>query len=186
MKKGTYAVALALLGALVVTSGAAVAQPAPEPPARAPELPPAPEDGSGGLAAPSFVLAGLPDCPEGETEVFLVTYARDDTETSCATVVSCTNLDSAPYAVTCQFFLGRGNTQKGADAGVALGPGETAECATRDPDPTGIFVVNVNAAAEDFEGKGRICAETTQLACHAHLACGGTGLESLTLIKREF
>jgi hypothetical protein len=187
MKKGTYAVAWALLGTLVVTSGVAIAQSAPEESrAPTPELSPAPEDGSIGPETRSFGVVGLPDCPEGETEVFFVTYARDDTETSCATVVSCTNLDSSPHAVTCQFFLGFGNTQRGADASVALGPGETAECATRDPDPTGIFVVNANAATADFEGKGRICAETTRLACHAHLACSGTGLEALTLIKREF
>jgi hypothetical protein len=188
MKKGTYAVVLAVLGALIVGHGAAVAQLVPESSAQAPAEPSTAEDGSGGTGPEprSFGVVGLPDCPAGETEVFFVTYARDDTETSCATVLSCTNLDEAAHAVTCQFFQGFGNTQKGADASVALGPGETGECATRRPDPTGIFVVNADAATGDFEGKGRICAETTRVACHAHLACSGTGLEGLTLIKREF
>jgi hypothetical protein len=184
MKKSTYAVVLAFLGTLMSGHGAAIAQPVPESATRVSARPPTAEDGDTGPATRGLGLVGLPTCPESETEVFLVTYARDDTETSCATVISCTNLDDAAHAVTCQFFLGFGNTQKGADASVTLGPGETGECATRDPDPTGIFVVNANAATGDFEGKGRICAETAKVACHAHLACSGTGLEGLTLIKR--
>jgi hypothetical protein len=185
MKKSTSAVVLAVLGTLMSGHGAVIAQPVSESSTRVPALPPSAEDGDAGPATRGLGIVGLPNCPEGATEVFLVTYARDDTETSCATVISCTNLDDAAHAVTCQFFSGFGNLQKGVDASVALGPGETAECATRDPDPTGIFVVNANAATGDFEGKGRICAETTEVACHAHLACSGTGLEGITLIKRE-
>lgn len=188
MKKSVSAVAGTVLCTLIMTHGIVLAQSTAPEPSVVQEQKSASEDGSlgSGLDPRAYGVAGLPECPTGETEVFFATYARDDTEAQCATVVSCTNLDSLPRTVTCQFFLGFGNTQKGVDASVPLGPGETGECATRDPDPTAIFVVNTDAATGDFEGKGRICSDTTRLGCHAHLACSGTGLEALSLIKREF
>lgn len=191
MGRCVYITVVTFLGVLMCTPGPVMAQQVSVPgDAPAPEESAVPEDGSGGPGGSTFgtaaAIAGLPDCPESQTEVFFATYARDDTETSCATVLSCTNLDNAPRTVSCQFFLGFGNMQKGSDAVMMLGLAETGECATRDPDPTGIFVVNADADTGDFEGKGRVCADTARLACHAHLACSGAGLESLSLIKRGF
>lgn len=185
MKKSVSAVVGTILSTLIMSHEIVFAQAkGPMPPQKQGSEDGDPGPGKRGLGAAG--VAGLPDCPQRETEVFFLTYARDDFETQCATVVSCTNLDSVPRTVTCQFFLGFGNTQEGVDASMTLGAGETGECATRDPDPTAIFVVNADAATDEFEGKGRICSDTTRLGCHAHLACNGTGLEALSLIKREF
>jgi hypothetical protein len=103
MTKSVYAVVGTVLCTLIMTNEIVLAQSKDrkQPP---PEQRPASEDGDPGAENRGLGVAGvagLPDCPERETEVFFLTYAREDTETECATVVSCTNLDSVPRTVTC-------------------------------------------------------------------------------------
>ena len=181
MKKSVYAVVGTVLCTLIMTNEIVFAQSkAPKQPP--PEQRPASEDGDPGAENRAPGASASPDCRTVQSarpkSFFSRTPGRIQKH-NVLTVVSCTNLDSVPRTVTCQFFLGFGNAQEGGDASVTLGADETGECATRDPDPTAIFVVNADAATDDFEGKGRICSDTTRLGCHAHLACSGTGLEAI-------
>jgi hypothetical protein len=134
------------------------------------------------------LLAGTTNCPAlASKEVFFVTYARDDTTTGTATVISVTNFSTRDVTVICQFFFGLNSpaVQAGSDAALILGPGVTAECGTRATDPFGIISINANAATGDFEGKGRICSSSTSIGATARLSSTTAGMHDINLVKKS-
>ena len=143
-------------------------------------------DGSDGSGRPAFAgpaFVGVATCEAPLKEFAFITYARDSAV--CTTIVSCTNLDSKDRTIVAQFFPGFDANQSGGDATLTLSPGITAEFATKGADPLAIRTINANAGALNFEGKGRICADTQKLACMTTLSCRNAGLQTINMILKN-
>jgi len=142
---------------------------------------------------------GIPSCPDDFEEVGFLTYANHQANESedCVTVVSCTNLNNRPIALTCRFYHGfnsipAGDTPEGALCSTLtelVDIGDTTECATDADDAfrAGTIFSGADGNCPPFEGKGMVCAKgghTKRILCHAHLVCRqGTTLESITFIS---
>jgi hypothetical protein len=145
---------------------------------------------------------GVPQCPEGFSEVGFVLYANSKANATndCETVVSCTNLGRRSVDISCRFYHGFNPIRPGGPTDALcsaftpnVAPGDTNECAT---DSTaapayqagGIFLAG-DGDCPTFEGKGLVCAkggDPDQVFCEAHLVCGhGTVLENIRIVSRK-